>query len=62
MTDSFMKYCENVFRSDCYVSLTNWKMWQEYQKNMCSLMTDEIARKKVLWLNEKYNQWNSEEK
>ena len=53
MTDSFMKYCENMFRSDCHASLTNQKTWQEYQKDMCSFATDEIARKKVLWLNEK---------
>ena len=29
---------------------------------MCSFATDEIARKEVLWSNEKYHQQNSEEK
>ena len=54
MTDFSMKYCEDVFRSDYHASLTNQKVWQEYWKNICSFIINEIARKKVLWLNEKY--------
>ena len=37
-------------------------MQQEYWKNMCSFMTDKIARKEVLWSNEKYCQQNFKKK
>ena len=62
MTDSLMKYCEDVFEPDCYMSLTNWKMWWEYQRDMCSLAMNEITRKEVLWSNEKYHQQNFKKK